>query len=163
MALAPLASQEDDRDMTSDGLEFINEDECYRILRGASLGRVGVRHGDVPLVLPVYFALDGRDIVFRTVPGAKLDAAVLGNRVAFEVDSEQEHWSVLVIGHVREVRDDDERHRVRELLTQPLPGTHERVVRVVAEHVSGRRFPPAIVLDGYSGARMSNSAAQSER
>lgn len=156
MALASTAREEDDGTMTSDGLEFIDEDDCYRLLRSASLGRVGVRHGDLPLVLPVYYAVDGHDIVFRTVPGAKLDAAVLGNRVAFEVDSESDHWSVLVIGHVREIRDAAESDRVRKLVAQPMPGRHERVVRVVAEHVSGRRF---------AGQDMSEvkSAAHSER
>jgi nitroimidazol reductase NimA-like FMN-containing flavoprotein (pyridoxamine 5'-phosphate oxidase superfamily) len=163
MTLAPAAFEADDEPMSSDGLEFIAEDECYRLLRGATLGRVGVRHGELPLVLPVYYALDGRDVVFRTVPGAKLDAAVLGNRVAFEVDSEFEHWSVLVIGHVREIRDDAERRRMRDRLSQLIPGTHERVVRIVAEHVSGRRFCDRSALDDYRAANAPKSAAQSER
>ncbi len=163
MALASVPFAADDVDMTSDGLDLIDEEECYRLLRRASLGRVGVRHGDLPLVLPVYYALDGRDVVFRTVPGAKLDAAILRNRVAFEVDSETEHWSVLVVGHVREVRDDTERHRIREQLPEPIPGSHERIVRVLAEHVSGRRFPSEIVLDEDYDPSTPNSAAQSER
>src|SRR5205085_6325353 len=118
MALAWAARREDDGAMTNDGLASIEEEDCYRLLRSGTLGRVGVRHGELPLVLPVYYALDGRDVVFRTVPGAKLDAAILGNRVAFEVDSESEHWSVLVVGHVREIRARAERERVRKQLAK---------------------------------------------
>jgi nitroimidazol reductase NimA-like FMN-containing flavoprotein (pyridoxamine 5'-phosphate oxidase superfamily) len=127
--------------MTRTGLDLVERDECDALLRTATLGRLGFRHGDMVLVLPVYYALDGGDVVFRTAPGAKLDAAVLGARVAFEVDDETEGWSVLVIGHASEIRDDAERRRVRDALVEHWPtGTRELLVRVAAEHVSGRRL-----------------------
>lgn len=132
--------------MSSDGLTKIDEPECYGLLRTRRLGRIGFRHGDQVLVLPVFYALDGHDIVFRTSPGAKLDAAVLGTRVAFEVDDEHDGWSVLVSGHAAEVRDANEKQRARAVLGRAWPaGERELIVRISGEHVSGRRIPVAAI------------------
>jgi hypothetical protein len=151
--------------MTNEGLEAIAEDECYARLRTADLGRVGVRHGEIILVLPVYFALDGRNVVFRTDPGAKLDAAVLNSRVAFEVDDERDAWSVLVVGHAEELRDGEECARVRELLAGcPRVGRREHLVRINTERVTGRRVVRHAALDDdHSAPSTENTAAQSER
>lgn len=127
--------------MTRSGLDIVDETECQSLLAGASFGRIGFRHGETVLVLPVFYALDGRDVVFRTAPGAKLDAAVLTARVAFEVDDEHGGWSVLVVGHAAEIRTAEERRRVRALLRDTwTPGNRELLVRIRAEHVSGRRL-----------------------
>ncbi len=68
------------------GLEVLNREECLRLLRHATLGRVAITSGALPQVLPVNFRLFGDRIVFRTGLGTKLDAATSNNVVAFEVD-----------------------------------------------------------------------------
>ena len=147
--------------MSSLGLTKIDEPECYGLLRTRRLGRVGFRHGDQVLVLPVFYALEGHDVVFRTSPGAKLDAAVLATRVAFEVDSEQDGWSVLVCGHASEVRDEDEKQRARAALGNAWPaGQRDLIVRISGERVTGRRVPVAISLvDQPPSDKRLNSAA----
>ena len=75
--------------MTSQGLEIIDRPECEILLRGRTLGRVGVKIADELVILPVFYAVVDGDIVFRTAPGTKLDAAVLGTSVAFEVDGDR--------------------------------------------------------------------------
>jgi len=127
--------------MTSRGLERLDGDACIALLRTHGLGRVGTRVGDEPLVLPVHYVVAGDDIVFRTDPGAKLIAAVLGTRVAFEVDDAQT-WSVVVVGHARELRgsspDTDE---ARRRLDEHWPaGEREHLVAVAIEKVTGRRL-----------------------
>ena len=100
--------------MSSEGLQRIDEDECYLLVRGRSLGRVGVKLAEDLVILPVYYGVLDRDIVFRTDPGTKLAAAVIGDRVAFEVDNEVPAWSVLMSGHAHEIRErqhDDHRSR----------------------------------------------------
>jgi nitroimidazol reductase NimA-like FMN-containing flavoprotein (pyridoxamine 5'-phosphate oxidase superfamily) len=128
--------------MTSRGIEILNEAECRLLLGQRSLGRVGVRVGDDIVVLPVYYALYEGDIVFRTDPGTKLNAAVVGTRVAFEIDSSgSPPWSVLVVGHAHEVRDERERQAAQTRLGIDWPaGDRENVVRIKSERVTGRRL-----------------------
>jgi nitroimidazol reductase NimA-like FMN-containing flavoprotein (pyridoxamine 5'-phosphate oxidase superfamily) len=127
--------------MTSEGFERLTEEECRQLLLGHGLGRIGFPHGNVTLVLPVYFTMAGPDIVFRTSPGAKLDAAVLNQRVAFEVDDEAAGWSVLVTGHADEVNNATQQTQALEALAGRWPrGMRERVVRISIENITGRRF-----------------------
>jgi nitroimidazol reductase NimA-like FMN-containing flavoprotein (pyridoxamine 5'-phosphate oxidase superfamily) len=130
--------------MSSEGFERITEEECRQLLAGRGLGRIGFSHGGLILVMPVYFVTIKHDILFRTSPGAKLDAAVLNNRVAFEVDNEAAGWSVLVTGHAAEIREGEQLERAREALADRWPpGMRERFVRVGIEHISGRRLARA--------------------
>jgi uncharacterized protein len=127
--------------MSAEGFERLNEEECRRLLHRRTLGRIGFAHGNVTLVLPVYFTMAGRDIVFRTAPGSKLDAAVLNERVAFEVDDEDAGWSVHVTGHAAEVRDTRQRTEALVNLAGRWPqGQRDRVVRISVENITGRRL-----------------------
>jgi uncharacterized protein len=128
--------------MTSRDLEVINRAECDILLRGRTLGRVGVKIGDEITILPVFYAVVDEDVVFRTAPGTKLDAAVLGTRVAFEVDGIAPGWSVLVRGHAREVRDTAEQQHARTRLGNDWPeGERDHIVAIRTEEVTGRRLP----------------------
>jgi uncharacterized protein len=128
--------------MSTAGFERIAEEECRQLLAARGLGRIGFSHGGLVLVMPVYFVTIKHDIVFRTAPGAKLDAAVLNQRVAFEVDDEAAGWSVLVIGHAAEIREGEPLERARAALADRWPpGMRERFVRVAIESISGRRLP----------------------
>ena len=102
--------------MTSRGLEEVDTDECYILIRGRSLGRVGVKLAEELAILPVYYAVLDRDIVFRTDPGTKLTAAVLNERVAFEVDNAVPAWSVLLSGYAHEIRESAEQATARARL-----------------------------------------------
>jgi nitroimidazol reductase NimA-like FMN-containing flavoprotein (pyridoxamine 5'-phosphate oxidase superfamily) len=135
--------------MTSESFERLTEEECRRLLRSSGLGRIGFPHGNLTLVLPVYFTMAGPDILFRTAPGAKLDAAVLNQRVAFEADDEDAGWSVLVSGHADEVRDSKQHAHALEALAGRWPGgMRSRVVCVSIENITGRRLSLAKNLRG---------------
>jgi nitroimidazol reductase NimA-like FMN-containing flavoprotein (pyridoxamine 5'-phosphate oxidase superfamily) len=122
-------------------IEVLDESECRTLLRNRTLGRVGVRHGEELLILPVYYAVVDDMIVFRTAAGAKLDAAVLGETVAFEVDQGSPGWSVLVHGRAREIRSPDENAAARSVLGGDWPtGERERLVAIPIERVTGRRL-----------------------
>ncbi len=93
----------DDRPLLS-----LSEDECWRHIRKASIGRLGVNVGRQPDIFPVNYVFDGDDIVIRTEPGTKLAAAIMGQQVAFEIDAfdgdSHTGWSVVVHGVARESR-----------------------------------------------------------
>jgi nitroimidazol reductase NimA-like FMN-containing flavoprotein (pyridoxamine 5'-phosphate oxidase superfamily) len=132
------------------GLVVLSRDECLALLRGSHLGRVAVSIDALPVILPVQYAVLGDDIVFRTGVGTKLDAALRGAVVAFEIDSVDplyhRGWSVLVTGHSTEVIDPEELVRCELLPLQPwLPGSTDRFVKIEAAVISGRVIDPAQV------------------
>jgi nitroimidazol reductase NimA-like FMN-containing flavoprotein (pyridoxamine 5'-phosphate oxidase superfamily) len=127
--------------MTSRGLDVLDEAECERLLDTTHFGRIVTKLGDTLAALPVFYAMDRNDVVFRTDPGTKLMAAVLHVQVAFEVDDEAEGWSVLVVGHCDEVRSRREAERALGALDAYWPsGERARVVRIRPERVTGRRL-----------------------
>ena len=87
------------------------------------------------------------NMVFRTIPGTKLDAATANAVVAFEVDSyapdNTSGWSVLVQGVSSEITDPGE---LLTLAGIPLRAwalddrTARRSVRIESSFISGRRF-----------------------
>src|SRR5213079_2103949 len=91
------------------GLEVLSRDECLRLLATAHIGRIALSIGALPVVLPVNFCMLDDDLVIRTGPGSKLDAATNHAVVAFEVDSfslfDHSGWSVLVQGVAAEIVD----------------------------------------------------------
>src|SRR5438309_9372192 len=104
-------------------LEPLSPEECERLLAQGSMGRVGISIGALPVVLPVNYAMLDGDVVVRTGAGTKLDAALAGSVVAFEVDhvdpTYHEGWSVLLQGRASEIVDAEELDRARRLPLRP--------------------------------------------
>jgi len=131
----------------------LGPDECLALLASVPVGRVGVTIDALPAVLPVNFVMWYGSILFRTVPGTKLDAAAAGAVVAFEADAygtadAPGGWSVLVRGIAREVTDAAELAEVGSL---PLDswawdGRAGRYVTIEPTVMTGRR-----VLVGTAG------------
>jgi uncharacterized protein len=134
---------------TSPQMQELSADECYRLLAGHEIGRLGVNSQHHPLIFPVNYALDRDVIVIRTHPGTKLAAAGHAN-VTFEVDEidrrTRSGWSVLVRGLAEEVTDAHRAElveRTRAAGAEPwAPGEHGRWLRVIPQAISGRRIVP---------------------
>jgi hypothetical protein len=128
------------------GQRVLAPDECYELLGATPVGRIGFLDAGSPVVLPVNFALDGRAVVFRSGPGSKLSAAILGQPVCFEVDAfdsfEHTGWSVVVKGVANSVNDSAEIERLEALPVQPWFHPEERTnwVRIRPDEVTGRGF-----------------------
>ena len=131
----------------------MSAEECALLLAAGSVGRVGVSQRALPVVVPVNYAVLDGDIVIRTGAGTKLDAALAGAVVAFEIDAVDpiyhQGWSVLVQGRAHEVVDPDELERARALPLKPwAAGTRDRFVRIASERIAGRRIALASSLAG---------------
>lgn len=129
----------------TDRLEELDVDTCLGLLSRHHFGRVALADDGGPLVLPVNYTVDRGSVVFRTAEGTKLDAAVSGDPVAFEVDeideSTRSGWSVVVRGRLEEAADAEELERLRVQPLQPFaPGERERFVRVWSAEITGRRI-----------------------
>jgi nitroimidazol reductase NimA-like FMN-containing flavoprotein (pyridoxamine 5'-phosphate oxidase superfamily) len=123
----------------------LTKSECFELLAREHLGRVAVVDDRGPMVFPVNFVLDRHMVVFRTDDGTKLDAAIRGSRVAFEVDGADAAvhtgWSVVVRGEAVEVTDPAEVARLRKLPLSPwAPGAKNHYVRILPAVLTGRRI-----------------------
>lgn len=132
--------------MRGRAMERLDRDECLKLMERhpACVGRVALA-GPRPVIFPVNYAIDGNNIVFRTDPGTKFDAAVQKSYVAFEVDwvepTWQIGWSVVARGQARVVTEPEELERVRRLPLLPwTEGDKETFVSIDAELISGRRL-----------------------
>lgn len=129
---------------TRTGLEVLDRKACMKLLAGDEVGRIGLIEGSGPLILPINYALDGEEIIFRTSEGTKLDLAH-GSAVCFEVDEfdreERSGWSVVVRGRLEEVtpRERERWERVSDLAHSWADGEFPHVVAIVPDTVSGRR------------------------
>ncbi len=126
------------------GLEVLNLAQCLALLRSRPLGRLAYVDAGQPAIVPVNFLVDGSTVVLRSFSGGKLDAAVVGAPVAFEVDDHDGSgggWSVLVRGRADLVDDADDARRFAGQLDSwamddPSEGTW---IRIVADEITGRR------------------------
>jgi nitroimidazol reductase NimA-like FMN-containing flavoprotein (pyridoxamine 5'-phosphate oxidase superfamily) len=71
-------------------LEELTDTECHNLLAERHLGRLAEVDAQDPVIFPVNYVFDQGSVVFRTDPGAKLDAAADDTPVAFEVDAVDE-------------------------------------------------------------------------
>lgn len=131
-------------------LEELTLAQCFALLATATVGRVGLSIDALPAILPVNYVLHDRAIVFRTVPGTKLDAATEGAVVAFGVDSygDPAHptgWSVLARGVAQEITDPTELAALQALplVSWAFDGQADHFIRIKPTLLTGRRITPA--------------------
>lgn len=128
------------------GLDTLSFESSLRLLASSPMGRIAFREDGEVLILPVFHAVDGQDVVFRTAGGSLLDLATRGEPVSFEADgsssAEAGSWSVLVTGVAHLVLDPDEERRLEALeLVRWGDGEDRFWVRIRPSAVSGRRVP----------------------
>lgn len=127
--------------------------QCWALLRGASVGRLGVVVDGVAEIFPVNYLVDHTTgvlptILFRTDVGTKLAALASSPRVTFEVDSldptDETGWSIVVKGRAQQIRelvDPDWRERFERMpLHHWVPGPKPHTIRLVPTEVTGRRI-----------------------
>lgn len=135
--------------MNNDRLEPLFRDQCLKLLATQMVGRLGIVEGGAPLILPVNYALDGDEVVFRTDPGTKLAHGVRGS-VCFEVDridaASESGWSVVIRGRLEEVTNLDDPEftaHIHSLTVRPWAGgAKAHWMRVVPTAITGRYLPP---------------------
>jgi len=128
------------------GIEVIPREECLALLADDVIGRLAIVSGGAPHVVPVNYAVDGEDIVFRTDHGLKLDEGPR-SPACFEIDGfardRRAGWSVVVHGRLEEVTAyDSERHdRLARLGVDPwAEGERQHWMRLVPSAITGRRI-----------------------
>lgn len=128
------------------GLEVLTLAESLALLRSRPLGRLAYTEAGAPAIVPVNYLVDGSVVVLRALEGAKVDTAVMGRPVAFEVDDHDPArgtgWSVVVHGRAMLI-DDAERIAgyAAELDTWAVTDDSRATwIRIIADQVTGRRL-----------------------
>jgi nitroimidazol reductase NimA-like FMN-containing flavoprotein (pyridoxamine 5'-phosphate oxidase superfamily) len=127
------------------GMRVLTLQDCLARLGSAPVGRVAFALDGEIAVLPVNHTLDGLDICFRTAGGSKIQAAIDGDRVSFEVDgfdpARRWGWSVLVHGTAGVVVDEQEMARLVAISRPPwvsMDAPSTRWIRISTREVTGR-------------------------
>src|SRR5699024_12239523 len=97
-------------------------------------------------IFPVNYAIEHSALVIRTGEGTKVDAIRAHPRVAFEIDGVDTEdgtaFSVVVKGNAKEINAPEDLQETLSLDVAPLQsGTKNHFIRILAEEVTGRRFP----------------------
>lgn len=126
------------------GLHAMSRSDCYEVLRQGSVARLAyVARAGVPDIVPVNYLVDGEDILIRSGPGPKLQAAERREVVAVETDMLDEQTrtarSVVVVGRAERVGAREERE-LGERLTPWAAGPRRHVIRIRPTRVTGRRL-----------------------
>jgi uncharacterized protein len=108
-------------DERSGRLEILSERECLSLLGSTSVGRISYTDRALPAIAVVNYVVHDGMIVFRSLAGSKLAAAMRRDVVAFEADAVDPvtgtGWSVVIVGEARTVRN---RHEADLLALLPL-------------------------------------------
>lgn len=136
---------ESSRSARTPGVERLPASTCWEYLQRAELGRLAVIHADgAPDIFPVNHLAHEGSLFIRTARDAKLLHIAQHPLVAYEVDgmTDDEYWSVVVRGSAERVtRDDEIRDSGARRLESWSPTTKFFVIKIVANTVTGRRFP----------------------
>ncbi len=131
---------------------ILDVDECWDCLRSTTIGCLAVVVGEGadlhPDIFPVNYAIEHSSVVFRSGGGTKIEAIHDHPQVAFEVDGYDPEtgnaWSVVLKGHAKPIIRTDELLDTISLDVTPWQaGKKNQFVRIIAEEVTGRRFPVA--------------------
>ncbi|MFF2487139.1 pyridoxamine 5'-phosphate oxidase family protein [Microbacterium sp. NPDC058062] len=127
-------------------VERLAASACWEYLQTAELGRLAVDNADgAPDIFPVNYVAHEGALYIRTARDAKLLHIAQHPMVAFEVDGatdDDHYWSVVIRGKAQRVtRDDEIRDSGVRQLASWSPTAKFFVMKVVANTVTGRRFP----------------------
>ena len=144
------------RAIVRSGIEPLAHDESLCLLGTDDTGRLGLVVREIPVVLPVNYAVDGDAILIRVAADTALDDG-RPRPGCLEIDSldraQRAGWSILVTGRLEEITAEDASGAERRLRLVPWAGGEDaRWMRLVPDHVAGRRVAPVWSDWGGSGA-----------
>ncbi len=127
----------------------LTERECLEILHNATIARVGLSVGALPVIFPVFITMVDDLVVFPTHVGTSLASGAIGSILALQTDTfdpvEQAGSSVLARGYAELLADPDRARVARDRL-HPIWASDARsqLVQVAPSLLTGRHFGSGI-------------------
>ncbi len=145
MTTSDTAHGAGDPGRVSDGIEILDIEECWDLLRGNTVGRLAIAIAGKPDIFPINYVVDNESVVFRSGPGTKLAASALLHDVAFEIDGyeagDRTAWSVVVKGRAHQIERMEDVYEAEDLPLFPwVANPKPDIVRITPSLVTGRRF-----------------------
>nr|WP_306357962.1 pyridoxamine 5'-phosphate oxidase family protein [Nocardia sp. CC213A] len=124
----------------------LSPEQSLRLLADADFGRIVFSRYALPTIRPVNHVVADNRIIIHANPGTTLVAD--RQVVAYEADIidsvTHRGWCVIVTGTAEELTDPDRIAHYRGLLLPWLPGSHDRLIAIEPEIVTGIQLvPPA--------------------
>jgi uncharacterized protein len=157
VTLAPYGRRADGTNLLSmdDGDELIPEQECWRLLASASIGRIALSIRALPAIFPVQYYLDGRNLTaclgHHELPERALNAVVAF--AADEIDpASRTGWSVQVRGQASVPR---------QPTADPFCGrpTAGQIVQIQPGMISGHRVHLCPLVDSLRSGQVTPGSA----
>lgn len=124
----------------------LDAEECLELLENHPGGRIAFGDDRGPTMLPVNYAMDGRDVLISTSAYGNLARWAVGRPVSFEIDdidpSSESGWSVIVRGRAEQAEYLD---LPVDPAGRPYPwaeGTRTFLIRIRTATITGRRLIP---------------------
>ena len=122
----------------------LSTEDCQRLLRARTVGRVAVSTPGGPHIVPVNYVVSGDAVIFRTSPYSVLGSHARNSLLAFEVDhldpGQDGSWSVVARGRC-EFIDDPRELDAQDDAKRPkawVAGSRNLFLRLPLTEVSGR-------------------------
>lgn len=128
---------------TDQGFAVLGESACWELVPTSGVGRVAwVEPDGRILVVPVNFGRDGHTVIIRTGGTDLREAALAGQRCAFQIDDLEpglrSGWTVLLDGTLTEIDDEDIADRLARLVDPWLHEPRPYVLLLQTTGISGR-------------------------
>jgi nitroimidazol reductase NimA-like FMN-containing flavoprotein (pyridoxamine 5'-phosphate oxidase superfamily) len=130
----------------------LTRDECWQLLREASLGRVVFTMNALPAIRPVNHIVEDETIIIRSQLGSAITghASRDGAVVCYEADEIDPvghiGWTVIATGIARLVRDPSLVDRYQRALESWAERTADQVIAIAPEMLSGVRLVGSCML-----------------
>ncbi|NNG19945.1 pyridoxamine 5'-phosphate oxidase family protein [Naumannella sp. ID2617S] len=121
----------------------LSEQECWELLHSQEFGRMAYELDGQPNIVPLNYAVDGQQLVFRTAEGSTVHGLCQDRHVAFEVDQVvEEVGSSVVVRGTAVVLPPEEELRLEQVGLRAWLGDNRPVlIAIQPSEVHGRRYP----------------------
>lgn len=123
---------------------ILSVEDCWQLLREQEFGRLAYVADGLPSIVPLNYAVDGEQLVFRTAEGTKLTSLLADAHVAFEVDQvddENETGSSVVVRGEARLLALEEELRLEQVGLRPwLRGDKAIIVAIRPTEITGRCY-----------------------
>lgn len=105
-------------------IEEMRASEAREVLTQLNYAHLAVAKDNIPYVVPVHYAFDGRDLFIYTTEGKKADIIKVNPEICLQAEDveDNEHWkSVMVSGTAEQITDEDSRQKALDLILKINP------------------------------------------